>query len=350
MPTVKAFLVLALWLASGLYSSAQKPSAAAACAHCHVAESRLQPDTQMAHAMQMPGINPTLDAHPKLEFHLGKYTYKVETHAGMTQYTVTDGSQSLSLPVLWTMGAEAQTWVVERNGKMYESLVSYYPVLKGLDITTGDERLKPATLEEALGRAFGDEDAKACFGCHATNAVVDHKLNLTTLQPGLTCEHCHTGAMVHLSKIVHGDDSSIPRDLGNLTSEDMSNFCGQCHRTWETVVRSHWVGSTNVRFQPYRLANSRCFDGNDPRIACIACHNPHEKVERDATFYDGKCLACHAPALTASPANTISAKACPVAKSACASCHMPKVPLPNGHLIFTDHEIRVVKPGDPYPN
>jgi hypothetical protein len=304
----------------------------------------------MAHAMQLPGSNPTLDAHPKLEFHLGKYTYRVETHAGMTQYTVTDGSQSLSLPVLWTMGAEAQTWVLEQNGKMYESLVSYYPVLKGLDITTGDERLKPATLEEALGRAFGDEDAKACFGCHTTDAVVDHKLNLTTLKPGVTCEHCHTEAMVHLSKIVHGDDSSVPRDLGSLTSEDMSNFCGQCHRTWETVVRSHWVGSTNVRFQPYRLANSKCFDGNDPRIGCIACHNPHEKVKRDAAFYDGKCLACHAPALTASPANTIHAKACPVAKSACTSCHMPKVPLPNGHLVFTDHQIRVVKPGDPYPN
>jgi formate-dependent nitrite reductase cytochrome c552 subunit len=39
-----------------------------------------------------------------------------------------------------------------------------------------------------------------------------------------------------------------------------------------------------------------------------------------------------------------------VAKENCVSCHMPKVTLPNGHMTFTDHQIRVVKPGDPYPN
>jgi formate-dependent nitrite reductase cytochrome c552 subunit len=39
-----------------------------------------------------------------------------------------------------------------------------------------------------------------------------------------------------------------------------------------------------------------------------------------------------------------------VAKANCASCHMPKVNLPGGHMSFTDHEIRIVKPGEPYPN
>jgi hypothetical protein len=29
---------------------------------------------------------------------------------------------------------------------------------------------------------------------------------------------------------------------------------------------------------------------------------------------------------------------------------MPKVNLPGGHLRFTDHEIRIVHPGDAYPN
>jgi len=39
-----------------------------------------------------------------------------------------------------------------------------------------------------------------------------------------------------------------------------------------------------------------------------------------------------------------------VAKENCVSCHMPKVLLPGGHMKFTDHEIRVVKAGEPYPN
>jgi hypothetical protein len=29
---------------------------------------------------------------------------------------------------------------------------------------------------------------------------------------------------------------------------------------------------------------------------------------------------------------------------------MPKVKLPDEHLIFTDHWIRIVHPGDPYPD
>jgi hypothetical protein len=139
----------------------------------------------------------------------------------------------------------------------------------------------------------------------------------------------------------------------------MSNFCGQCHRTWEVVVRGPWRGEVNVRFQPYRLANSRCFDGADPRISCVACHDPHQPLNRDLSFYDAKCLACHAPesvsaphavsaAKPALPAN--GAKPCPVAKDKCVSCHMPRVNMLGGHLTFTDHQIRVVKPGSPYPN
>jgi hypothetical protein len=32
------------------------------------------------------------------------------------------------------------------------------------------------------------------------------------------------------------------------------------------------------------------------------------------------------------------------------SCHMPKVAIPPGHLTFRDHQIRIVKPGENYPN
>lgn len=49
----------------------------------------------------------------------------------------------------------------------------------------------------------------------------------------------------------------------------------------------------NVRFQPYRLGNSRCWDADDARISCLACHNPHEQLHRDVAFYDSKCTSCH---------------------------------------------------------
>jgi predicted CXXCH cytochrome family protein len=115
-------------------------------------------------------------------------------------------------------------------------------------------------------------------------------------------------------------------------------------------------GEQNVRFQPYRLANSKCFDGADPRIRCIACHNPHQPLVRDLAYYDSKCLACHTaptkniPLHPVTVANPAEIKSCPVAKSKCVSCHMPKISTLGGLLTFTDHEIRIVKPGAQYPN
>ena len=31
----------------------------------------------------------------------------------------------------------------------------------------------------------------------------------------------------------------------------------------------------------------------DSRLTCIACHDPHEPLVRDASFYDQECLSCH---------------------------------------------------------
>ena len=49
-------------------------------------------------------------------------------------------------------------------------------------------------------------------------------------------------------------------------------------------------GINNIRFQPYRMFNSRGHNTNDPRVSCLACHNPHEKLQKDAAYYDAKCL------------------------------------------------------------
>jgi hypothetical protein len=335
-----------------------------ACASCHAAQVRTQPFTPMGKALQLPQTNPILKAHPLMTLKRGGYTYTVQTAGENSTYAVTDGVQTMTLPIKWSMGVGAQTWVLEYDGKFYESLVSYYPAIDGLDITTGDEQLKPTTLLDAMGRFQSKEDNNACFGCHASNALVKGTLNLSTVQPGLTCEHCHDGALLHAADAEQGAFDTAPPKLSALSTEHISDFCGKCHRTWEMVVRNKWRGPINVRFQAYRLANSRCYDGTDPRISCIACHNPHENVVRTSTSYDSKCLACHAPAIAvpstpSQPATLKSValthergKVCPVAKSDCVSCHMPKVVFPGGggHLTFIDHDIRIVKPGDAYPD
>jgi hypothetical protein len=71
--------------------------------------------------------------------------------------------------------------------------------------------------------------------------------------------------------------------LGQRTTEEMSDLCGQCHRTWLQIAADGPHDVNNVRFQP------------------------------------------------------------------CAICHMPKYEIPGSHNLFSDHRIRVVKPGEPYP-
>jgi hypothetical protein len=271
------------------------------------------------------------------------YTYVVENKDGMNMYTVSDGTGVLALPIRYAFGIgdSGQTFVFEYSGRFYESMVSYYTSLDGLAITVGSERLKPRNLVEAMGRETSDDETLRCFGCHSSGGVNGDKLTLQSMRPGLDCEHCHAGASAHQESMAQGKPS-IPKKLGDMAAEDTSEFCGECHRTWTTVVRMRAWGEINVRFQPYRLANSKCFLGNDKRISCTACHNPHANLVRDEASYDHNCLACHAEAA--------SQKSCPVADRNCVTCHMPKVELPGSHSIFTDHQIRIVRAGDRYPN
>src|SRR5579863_912196 len=338
-----------------------------ACVSCHSARSQSQPRTPMGRALALPGANPVLKENPKLTVRKGPYTYTVETHGDESIYNVSDGTRTISIPIHWNFGEGAQTWILDHDGHRYESAVSFYPSIPGLDFTTGDEDLKPQNLEQAIWREIELAETKVCFGCHASKAVTNGKMTYDTLRPGVTCEHCHAGTTTHLSDALNGIFDSAPPDLRKKTSEDISNFCGQCHRSWETAVRNHWRGELTVRFQPYRLANSKCFDGADPRISCIACHDPHKDVVRNDSSYDPQCLACHSPnqASSASFAKASGvpnsgaetsgkplthARICTVGKSDCVSCHMPKVKLPNGLMTFTDHQIRIVKPGETFPN
>ncbi len=345
--------LLALLAGLSVVALGQKPYT---CGTCHTKEAASQPKTPMGRALLSPDANAALRSHPSLNFTLGRFRYLIETRGNGSTYSVSDGEKTISVPIEWTFGAGAQTFVMKRGEAFVEGLVSYYPEIGGLDVTIGDQALAPKNLEEAFGRPLASAEVTACFGCHATGAVSDGKLNLASLQRGVTCEHCHAGAASHLNTIsqpaAHRDwKATIPSRLGKQSSESLSNFCGGCHRSWETVVRNNWNGEINVRFQPYRLANSKCFDGTDSRISCVGCHNPHEDLARNDKQYDPKCLACHSSAEEPhNAAMKTAGKSCPVSKENCVSCHMPKVRLPGGHQTFTDHQIRVVKAGEPYPN
>lgn len=170
--------------------------------------------------------------------------------------------------------------------------------------------------------------------------------------PGVNCESCHGPGSAHVEamKAKQYDDAKI-YNAGRMSGDEISQeFCGKCHRSAETVLFMPNHGSVNnVRWQPYRIFGSKCYS-DDKRISCVACHDPHEPLERESTAYDAKCLACHQSKDKSATADAAATEPpCPVAAKDCVSCHMPKFDLPGAHLKFTDHRIRVAKPGEPYP-
>jgi hypothetical protein len=323
------------------------------CIECHPAQAPAL-KTPMGDALQRPRQSEFLRGHERLTFENGPYRYEISRTPQGSLYTVTDGSATITTPLLWSLGhgKAGQTYVFERDGHFYESRVSYYLDIDGLDQTLGaPPGSVPRNLDEASGRRMTPDDVRGCFGCHSTGAIRAHQTDLESLTPGVQCEGCHGPGTSHIAAVEKAQFEDLKiQSLKNMAAEAQSDFCGSCHRTWSQVVLMDLQGPANVRFQPYRIANSRCYDTQDPRIRCAACHDPHQEVVTEAKAYDGKCLACHAPGATSGLQATDSqhAPGCPVGTEKCSECHMPRVEIPGSHFRFADHHIR--RPGGPYPN
>jgi hypothetical protein len=340
---------------------------AESCAKCHAKESAAQHATPMGRALEPASSSEILRRNPTLTFRAGALTYQIARRGDQSIYSVSDGKATVSEPILYAFGQgkAGQTYVFRHGGAFYESRLSYFREVQGLDWTIGYERTPPAALDEALGRPISDDEARACFTCHATAATSGSQLQLDKLIPGVSCEACHGPGAEHVAAMQAQDYGRTrifnPR---RMSPDDLSQeFCGSCHRSAEQVIMSKALqGMHSVRFQPYRIFVSRGHDPTDPRLSCTACHDPHAEPRHDQPYYDTKCLACHqggTPARSAAPPNpeaarraeaARTAKACPVAQQACASCHMPKVELPGSHFKFTDHRIRIARAGEAFPN
>ena len=322
-----------------------------ACGECHKKASLPYPATGMSLAMEAVPNSKVLTQNPHLTLKLGSYSYEIKREGNQSFYSVTDGKNTIKVPINYALGQGrmGQTYVLERNGNLYESRVSFYNEIKGLDYTLGSPQVVPASLEEAFGRLLETAEVVKCFACHANGAVVGQKLQLEKIDHGVRCESCHGPGMPHIVAVKEGEPGyKSVFNPGRLSGDDQSQqFCAKCHRGGDEFSLLQSMGLNNVRFQPYRIFLSKCYS-DDRNIRCTACHNPHEPLQEDTAYYDSRCLACHA--LKGQSVAQGSSPACPVATKDCVSCHMPKIELKAAHFTFTDHYIRIVKPGEKYPN
>lgn len=327
----------------------------AACAECHTDKVESQKTTPMAHAlMTAEAAVPRQVAHGPLGFNIGSYTYQVAQTAKGIFYSVSDGKESLSVPLSWVFGEGqfGQTYVYQQNGNFYESRLSYYSAPQALDFTIGTPRSAGDRLETALGHRMYPKDARLCFGCHSTASTTSNRFDDRQLIPGITCEACHGPGAGHIKEMKLGHVAQASRLIMNparLGPTDSLEFCGACHRTSVDAALTGITGIATLRFPVRRLERSRCWGTGDARLTCLACHNPHQALVRDAASYDKQCLSCHRSSADAKPSPDHPGMACGAAQTtACVTCHMPKYNIPEMHSTFTDHKISVHREGEPF--
>src|SRR3954468_7903630 len=98
---VASFIVVLL-LPIGCFAQATGP-AKNPCAACHV-QGRTQPATSMGRAAETPQGSTILSANPLLTFKADKYAYRIERRGDQSIYSVTDGKQTLAVPIAWAVG------------------------------------------------------------------------------------------------------------------------------------------------------------------------------------------------------------------------------------------------------
>jgi hypothetical protein len=330
-----------------------------ACRECHAEKFADQSKTAMRRTTFKADTAETLHTHPSLAFDVGPYHYLIETNAEHSLYTVTNGKETLSSPLLWAFGTPrvGQSYLFKRDdGHFYEARVTYFATMKALGFTPGRDLLSPRDVEQAMDRQVPPAEVKRCFLCHTTAAVIADQFDEQHLIPGVTCEACHGPGAKHVADmkaLMKGNLGAAKNDIFNsahLGPNDAVDFCGACHATWWDVKLAGTTGPSETRSAPYRLVTSKCWGKTgDARLVCTACHDPHVPLQTDSASYDHACLRCHTTTLGIALTAEHPGKACPVAKQNCASCHMPKVYVKEMHDNFTDHRIRIVHAGEPFP-
>jgi Cytochrome c554 and c-prime len=319
------------------------------CAQCHKKVFASYSQSPMRMAMESVAESRVLLGNQRLTFRNGPYSYEIRRKGQQSIYTVSNGKESLTSPILFAFGQgkAGQTYIVQHNGELYETVVSFYRGIGGLDFTVGASNNIPSSMKEAFGKPLSEQETKNCFGCHTTTSLTAGRVDLENVIAGISCEKCHGPGGRHVEAIQSGEPGKhLIFNPNRLSGDELSQeFCSDCHRPNNDFKRLRSLGVNNVRFQPYRIFHSKCYS-NDGRISCIACHNPHEPVKENIAFYDSKCLACH----TTQSSAQASVIACKVGTKDCVSCHMQKIEPPQSHSKFTDHYIRIIRSGEVYPN
>ncbi len=270
----------------------------------------------------------------------------------------------LDLPAKYVMGSGSfgRSYLVEADGFLQESPISWYSSKKKWDLSPG--------YNQAAHWSFERPIRIGCLNCHAGRVQPadgsTHKMLIH--EQAIGCERCHGPGSLHAEQhrthqLAPGQaDFSIVNPT-KLSRPLLESICADCHLNGPAVVAHRGRGPTDFRpgrpLTDYRtdyrfdsgneqmtvvghieqLRRSKCYQNADS-LTCITCHDPHatERPKNPVEFYRQKCLNCHAD------------KGCSLDRSErrkqspadnCVACHMPRGDTDIPHIAFTHHRIGI---------
>jgi hypothetical protein len=345
------------------------------CAGCHRQIYSTYLKTEMGRSMsadlkgtligQVTIRNQKIDRYFDIRMH-GDGLYQAEYELAENGSEIFRNEQRIAYSI--GAGQNGVSYLVERNGFLFQAPLSFYSLVKKWGMSPGFE---------ALDLGFNRPVLPACLDCHSgVSPPRSHGLgeyvSSSFKQLAIGCENCHGPGSIHVAERGRGlpvrnlADQSIvnPAKLSPWLAD---NICMACHQgrtlrvlqpgkqfydfrpgtplnnTMAIFAAPLPEGNSPVSLSPllehYTLMSlSRCYTATQGRLGCVTCHDPHvQSTDEPATYFRQKCLSCHQESSCSLPIETRKMES---RSDNCVECHMPKLPVSGiAHTVLTNHRI-----------
>lgn len=274
-------------------------------------------------------------------------------------------------------GRNGTSYLVTRDGYLYEAPLSFYTKTSSWELSPGFE---------VADLAFNRPALPGCLTCHSglarpTGAGLGSYANPPFKELAIGCENCHGPGSLHVGQhrgqVTPGANTRTIVNPGRLDPWLADNICMSCHQG--RALRVLQPGKSYADFRPGTpldhvmaifaappdpkrgsaplspllehfslMSLSKCYTATKGRMSCLTCHDPHVQPTTNAVaYYRQKCLTCHNEQSCRLPLHDRQLQ---TPADDCQGCHMPKQPVTGiAHSILTSHRI-VKTPEEGFPD
>lgn len=342
------------------------------CQPCHQKLYDLFTKSGMGHSFYLPNSQPWIEQFPTkpvYDPHADLYylPFLADSQMIIQEFRLDkqthDTLFSTSWKIQWIVGSGRQTrsYIVEKNGYLYEAPITWYSAKKLWDLSPG--------YHDGQNSGFRRPLNEECIFCHNgwsefSQGSINH---FSKLAHSIDCERCHGPGKNHILFMEDTLNFNVSSDTSILNPKYLSveqNFdiCQQCHlqgilirknakniydfrpgMRLSDVYEVFTVENTDkesfgIASHAERLKKSACLKKSQ-RMLCTTCHDPHEPTNLIKAA--NACIQCHQSSSVADCSLPTSQQQ----GKSCVNCHLHKGETSDiPHVQFTDHFIRILTP------